>query len=110
MDKKTKVYSVISTIIFFTIYFGIKHLAENKLAGKWATKSTGSETFSLNFMDNDSVVIIKNSEKLSMKYLILENNRLVLENETDIKEYNFLIQNQKLFLIEKGDTLTFLRK
>ncbi|MBK6976988.1 MAG: hypothetical protein IPH28_07565 [Cytophagaceae bacterium] len=110
MDKKTKVFSIVSTIIFFTIYFGRKHLAENMLVGKWATKSTVSETFSLNFMDNDSVVISKNSEKLSKKYLILENNRLVLENETDIKEYNYLIQNQKLFLIEKGDTLTFLRK
>lgn len=42
MDKKTRQFSIVSTIIFLILYFGYKHFKEesynSKILGKWESK------------------------------------------------------------------------
>lgn len=114
MDKKTRQFSIVSTIIFLILYFGYKHFKEessnSKILGKWERKEVKGGNYIFNFFKNDSIKIQKDNSNLKMKYEVSENNLKLIDNGTIRNEYKYYIRNSKLTLIQNGDSLMFQKK
>lgn len=114
MDKKTKIYAIVSTILFFILYFGIKHFQESNfeqdIIGVWESKESNGANFTFTFKKDKTLEIFNGDSTIEMNYKI--NNKLIelVENELIIKSYQYTIENDTLVLSEKGDKLSFLKK
>jgi hypothetical protein len=113
MDKKTKIYAIISTLLFFLIYFGYKHFQEestnNSIIGKWESKEKGKENFTFKFDENKVVEINNGEETLKMNYKIDKETLRLLKDTSNLKVYYYKIVGESLSLSEKGDTLIFYK-
>jgi hypothetical protein len=113
MDKKTKIYAIVSSALFFLIYFGYKHFREesfaNSIIGKWESKEIGNENFTFKFYENNNVEINNGKETLRMNYKIDKETLEIFEDTSNLKVYSYKIIGQSLSLSEKGDTLMFYK-
>ncbi|WP_162628081.1 hypothetical protein [Arcticibacterium luteifluviistationis] len=114
MDKKTRIYTLLSTSLFILFYFGIKHFQEinfeSEIIGVWESKALNQEKFSFNFKDNKVVEIYNGDLLLEMNYSIGDVLIELIENDLVIKTYQYEIDGSVLTLEEKGDKLNFYKK
>jgi hypothetical protein len=113
MDKKTKIYAIITTLIFFLIYFGIKHFQESSkeksIIGKWESEKMNKENYNFKFNTDNTVEINNNTTTLRMNYNLDNKSLMLIDSEKVVKTYSYNIKNEILSLSEKGDTLNFQR-
>jgi len=112
MSKKNKIYTVVSTIIFILIYFGIKHYREGSdykeaILGEWESNEANGGNFSFTFLRNNTVEISNGDTILKIEYQINQSKLKLIENEKVKKDYLYKIESEKLILSEKGDDLIF---
>lgn len=113
MDKKTKIYAIVSTALFFLIYFGYKHFQDesttDSIIGKWKSKEKDKGNFTFKFGDNKVVEINNGEETLKMNYAIDKETLKLFEDTSNLKVYSYKIIGESLSLSEKGDTLVFYK-
>ncbi len=114
MDKKTKQFSIVSTILFFILYFAYKHFKEentnSEILGQWESEESKGNNFIFNFSKNDSIVMKKENSLIKLKYEVSENNLKLIEDGISVNEYKFTLKDKKLILIQNKDSLVFYKK
>lgn len=114
MGKRSKIYAIVSAIIFILVYFGIKHYREESdykkaVLGEWESNETNGENFSFTFLKNDTVEISNGDTILKMQYQINQSRLKLIESKEVKKDYLYKIGSEKLILSEKGDDLIFYK-
>lgn len=114
MDKKTRIYVILSAIIFILIYFGIKHFREKSnyektILGQWQSSENIGENFTFIFLDNGTVEIHNGNDILKMQYQINSKRLKFLDNKVIKQSYLYRVENEKLMLSTEGDSLIFYK-
>ena len=114
MDKKTRIYAIISTILFILMYFGIKHFREESnyekaILGQWRSNETNGENFTFVFLENSMVEITNGNDILKMQYQINRNRLKIIDNKVTNQNYLYKIEKEELILSTEGDSLIFYK-
>ncbi len=104
---------IVSTIVFMILYFGYKHFREeyfkSEILGNWESKELQGGNYVFSIFKNDSILIQKDKSKVKMKYEVSGSNLKLIDNKIIRNEYKFNVRNNKLTLIQNGDSLIFQR-
>lgn len=114
MDKKTKIYTFISTFLFFLLYFGVKHIQESNLEkgiiGIWQSKKSSGEIFALTFKEDETLYISNGDSTIKFHYEIGSKLIDLAKNNQVVKTYSYKIKSDTLIPSENGVELNFYKK